>query len=98
MDMKRTIVLLCLPGCPNCSLARDRLIEALGRKGESATEVVVEELSEIQAAKREDFVGSPTVLVEGVDPFRGDVSGKVVACRLYGSGGAPTIEQLEAVL
>ncbi len=48
------------------------------------------------------FHGSPTVLVDGQDPFPGDAAPAGLSCRVYrtasGVSGAPTIEQLVEVL
>lgn len=55
-----------------------------------------------EAAEETQFRGSPSILVDGVDPFA-DVDDPVgLSCRVYqtsdGPAGSPTIEQLRAVL
>jgi len=49
-----------------------------------------------------DFHGSPTVLIDGVDPFADWNAPIGVACRVYatpaGLDGAPSVEQLCAIL
>jgi hypothetical protein len=46
------------------------------------------------------FTGSPTLLIEGTDPFARPGAPVALACRTYptpsGLAGAPTIEQLSA--
>ena len=53
-------------------------------------------------AERYKFRGSPTLLIDGVDPFA-DLDAPIgLSCRLYktehGYSGAPTLDQLRAVL
>ena len=94
--------LLYVEGCPHRSVAEERLGAALlrvGRGGHPVTHVVVETL---QDAERLGFVGSPTILVDGRDPFASGATPAAVACRVYdtpdGPEGAPTVEQLVEVL
>ena len=87
-------------GCPNWQVARARLSEALNRLGEEKT-VRLERVETPQEADALDFRGSPTILVDGIDPF--DVAGSTgLLCRVYrtesGMEGAPSVEQLIAVL
>jgi hypothetical protein len=49
------------------------------------------------------MTGSPTVLVDGADPFRVPGTGPSVSCRLYrgadgSAGGAPSVSELRAAL
>ena len=56
----------------------------------------------VEDAERFRFRGSPSVLVDGVDPFADPASPVGLSCRLYttptGPAGSPTLEQLRAVL
>jgi hypothetical protein len=88
-------------GCPSWRTLDERLrsvLDAAGRT-EAITYVRVETDEE---ARRLQFHGSPTILIDGRDPF--DVPGMSVGltCRLYrtpaGLAGSPTAEQLAAVL
>ena len=89
--------------CPSWQLADARLAEALLLVGRP--DVVVERLlistdAEAQAAR---FRGSPSVLIDGEDPFEGDaVPLYDLTCRLYrteaGLSGSPTVDDLVAVL
>jgi len=53
-------------------------------------------------AERVGFRGSPTLLIDGIDPFASDDEPTGLACRVYdtpdGPQGAPTMEQLRRAL
>ncbi|MFF7961105.1 organomercurial lyase [Streptomyces rubiginosohelvolus] len=90
------ITVLTVPDCPNAPVVRERITEALG--GREAQVELVEVREEAQAA-RWGMTGSPTVLVDGVDPFAVAGAPASVSCRLYRDeegrpGGAPSIEAL----
>jgi hypothetical protein len=60
-------------------------------------------IDEDEEAVRQGMHGSPTILVDGVDPFAGPGQSGTVPCRLYrGSdgrvGGAPSVSQLRQVI
>jgi hypothetical protein len=87
-------------GCPSWRVADDRLAAlAAERPDLKVTHRLVESLDE---AERLGFHGSPTILVEGMDPFADPSTPVGLSCRLYptpeGLAGAPTLEQLQAVL
>ena len=93
--------LLYFDGCPNWRETDDRLRAALAQAGRTDVPTLVE-VTTAQEAERLSFRGSPTVLVDGTDPFA-DVSAPVgLSCRVFrtpeGLRGAPTVEQLLAVL
>jgi len=77
------IELLHVADCPNLAVARERIDLALDRAGMTATvrEILIDSP---EAAERAAMSGSPTVLVDGVDPFGGAAAS--LACRLYRSG------------
>lgn len=87
--------------CPNLSVVRDRINQAVAR---AALEVTVEErlVRDSAEAANLGFTGSPTILVEGVDAFAVPGSIPSLSCRLYrsdaGLQGAPTVEALLEVL
>lgn len=94
------IRILHVPDCPNLPLARARLEKALERCSAAASlqEMAVNTADE---AGRAGMRGSPTILVDGRDPF--DTSeGTSLSCRLYatpaGIDGAPSVDQLLAVV
>lgn len=85
-------------GCPNWQLADDRLREGLVRAGRTDARVEhrrVATLAEAEAAERR---GSPTVLIDGREPFADPRAPVGLSCRVghagTGSAGAPTVEQL----
>ena len=93
--------LLYFEGCPNWRQTDERLREAIARSGLPVTPMYVK-VETPEDAERLAFRGSPTVLVNGADPFA-DASAPVgLSCRVFqtpeGLRGAPTLEQLLAVL
>ena len=94
--------MLSVPGCPHVDEARRRLDEALHRAGVTAriTEQVLSGASDSGAtdAVRHDVHGSPTILLDGHDPFPEPPGASGFACRLYPSGtgpeGTPTVDAL----
>ena len=89
-------------GCPNWQTSERRLREALDQTGHSDVPVDREEVETPENAERLGFVGSPTVLVDGIDPFAQAGASAGLACRVYvtpdGLAGSPTVEQLAEVL
>jgi hypothetical protein len=86
--------------CPNWKVAEERLaVIAAGRPDVTLTRQKVETFEE---AERVGFHGSPSILIDGVDPFAGPGVGGGLACRIYqtpqGPSGAPTLEQLRAAV
>lgn len=100
--MARTITILHTAGCPNVALLRQRLADALARLPGPAPRVVVEEVADPEDASRRRFQGSPTLLVDGTDPFAAPASPPAFACRTYrtkaGIEGAPSVDQIVAAL
>ena len=97
-----TVSLLYFDGCPNWHVADERLraaLVAVGRPDDAVEHVLVSTPEEAQEAQ---FRGSPTVLVDGRDPFSDPDAPVGLACRLYrtdeGLAWSPTVEQLVAVL
>jgi len=95
------LTLLAVPGCPNARVLKQRLAGLLaGRPEVTVTRRVISDAAE---AARWGMRGSPTLLVDGQDPFAASGSGGVLACRLYPAGegrleGAPTVSALRDVL
>ena len=92
------LVLQYFDGCPNWWLADQRLRSALHHVEESSRVVVYQLIRTPQEAQAVGFRGSPTVLVDGIDPFADPVTPVGLSCRLYrtpvGVEGAPTVDQL----
>jgi hypothetical protein len=95
------IELLYVPDCPNREKARQHLDAALAEQGLVA-EVREREVATPEEADRVGMHGSPTIRVDGRDPFAGPDARPSLSCRLYhgehGASGAPTVAQLAAVL
>jgi len=96
------VSLLYFTGCPHWRRAEQRLDAALaevGNGGASVRHVLVETP---QDAERLGFIGSPTILVDGKDPFATGAEPSALACRYFntpdGLAGSPTLEQLVEVL
>lgn len=96
------VTLLYFDGCPNWTLAHDRLAEAMRRAGLDERSVSYREVTRLEDAEAVGFRGSPTILIDGHDPFGGEADAVGFACRLYqtpaGPDGAPSADQLLAVL
>lgn len=86
-------------GCPSWELA-DRRLRAL--QDELDLTISYQRVETTEEAERVAFRGSPTLLVDGADPFADDDAPVGLACRVYdtpeGPQGAPTSEQLRQVL
>ena len=92
------ITLLYFDGCPNWKVADGRLAEIAAERPEiTVARHLVETFDE---AERVAFHGSPSILIDGVDPFAG--AGVGLACRIYptpqGPAGSPTLEQLRSAV
>jgi hypothetical protein len=58
-------------GCPHRRIAYDRLRRVFREEGLTDVEPVLELVETPEDAERLRFVGSPTILIDGRDPFRG---------------------------
>ena len=89
-------------GCLHWAVVEQRLrtaLEQVGRGGERIQRLVVPTPED---AERLGFIGSPPVLVDGLDPFATGGEQPALACRVFstaeGRAGSPTVEQLVEVL
>ena len=94
------VTLLYFDDCPRWIVANERLDTLLVEyPGMSITRHVVDTPEE---AERTGFRGSPSILINGNDPFAGSDDPVGLACRVYqtpaGLAGAPTVDQLRHVL
>ena len=79
-----TIELLWWDGCPSTPKALDDLRAAVAEQGGDPDAVVMREVATDDDARREEFVGSPTVRVDGQDLFPpGDDEPAGLTCRIY---------------
>jgi len=101
--MVMRITLRYFDGCPHWETALSRLHEVLQDAGLAGkTELVLEVVRSQEDAERLRFQGSPTILVDDVDPFAGESAPFGLSCRVYatdsGLQGSPTVAQLRDVL
>jgi hypothetical protein len=94
-----SVELLYFDGCPNWKAAERHLRELAPEAGFRLRRRLVTGPADAEAA---GFRGSPTILVNGRDPFAEDGVAVGLSCRLYrtpyGPAGSPTIEQLRSAL
>ncbi|MCH7670182.1 MAG: thioredoxin family protein [Acidobacteria bacterium] len=87
-------------GCPNWK-DTDAYLTALHDEGLGIT-VSLELVDTQEKAESANFRGSPTVLINGVDPFADPDAPVGLSCRMYPSDdgyvGSPTLEQLRSAL
>src|SRR3954470_12848526 len=95
------IELLLVPDCPHATAAADLVATAVKDTGVTATITQVTLVSEEQARDR-GFTGSPTILLDGWDPFASPEPFVRLACRLYatpdGLRGVPALRDLRQAL
>jgi hypothetical protein len=98
-DDLNEVELLYFDGCPHWRTADERLRMLQPALGFTLTRV---EVATPADAERLGFRGSPTIKVNGVDPFASGDTPVGFACRMFatpaGPAGSPTVEQLEEVL
>lgn len=94
------ITVLTVPGCPNAPVVDRRLVRALDDRDVHVDRV---EVSDAGQAARLGMTGSPTVLIDGVDPFAVPGAPPSLSCRLYRGPdgrveGAPSLADLQRIL
>lgn len=95
------LTVLAVPDCPNVMLLEQRLARVIeGRRDVSVSRRVIADQDE---AERWGMHGSPTILVDGTDPFAEPGEPASMSCRLYrGSNGqvdgAPSVSQLRQAI
>ena len=94
------LTLLHIQDCPNVATLRERLAQLVVAEDAELTLRLVE--SEDQAAAL-GMTGSPTLLIDGRDPFAERGRSASLSCRLYRDEtghlvGAPSLAQLRGVL
>jgi hypothetical protein len=94
------LTILHVPDCPNVATLQDRLAQIVGADDVELTLRLVD--SQDLAAEL-GMTGSPTLLVDGVDPFTEPGRSASLSCRLYRDetghlAGAPSVAQLRCVL
>jgi len=94
-----TIELLHIADCPGYAELRPRLERLLAARGLADT-LVVREIASPEEAATAQFLGSPTVRVDGrdVEPGADERKTYAYACRTYGAAHAPSDELIVAAL
>lgn len=95
------LTILAVPGCPNAVLLEERVTSVLADHGHVTVSRHL--ITTAEEATRWGMHGSPTILVNGTDPFGGPGQAASMSCRLYRdtSGritGAPSTAQLRRAI
>jgi Alkylmercury lyase len=95
------LTVLAVPDCPNVKLLEKHLMQAL--EGRDDVTVSRHEIADQDQAARRGMNGSPTLLVDGIDPFAGPGQQASVSCRLFrdsrgNADGAPSVRQLREAI
>ena len=99
--MVTELTVLAVPDCPNASVLQQRLAGLVtGRPGVT---VARRDITDLAEAACWGMHGSPTLLIDGSDPFAVPGTVPAVACRLYRAEngraeGAPAVSALRQVL
>src|ERR1700686_698820 len=96
------VSLIYFEGCPHRQLARQRLEHATNYAGIGRIEIRLVPVETIDEAISAGLRGSPTILIDGADPFADPGVGPGLSCRIYatehGPDGAPSVTQLVEAL
>jgi hypothetical protein len=96
------LTILHVPDCPNIATLQERLSEVIADRGDVAI-VERRQVDTEQMARELGMAGSPTLLVDGRDPFAEPGRAASLSCRLYRDEagrivGAPSLAQLRHAL
>ncbi len=96
------VTFLSIDDCPNADLGRRRLAQAIATLGLEPSLVTYTTVHTADEAERLRFRGSPSILINGLDPFADDDTPVGLSCRIYrterGVEGAPSVEDLTKAL
>ena len=95
------LTLLTVPSCPHAAAFEERLAAALA--GHRGAVVHRREVADERAAAEAGMHGSPTLLIDGADPFARPGEPPSLSCRLYRDeasrpAGAPSVQALRKAL
>ncbi len=89
-------------GCPHWKVADERVHTVLRSLSRSDVKVEYQQIDSAATAERVGFRGSPTILIDGRDPFVNGAEPVGLSCRVYrteeGPQGAPTVAELRRLL
>jgi hypothetical protein len=95
------VTVLYFDGCASWQTALEHVHAAAKAAGISIA-VTPRQVETIEDARTVRFTGSPTLLLNGTDPFLASDAVPALACRVYatpeGLAGSPTVDQLVAAL
>ncbi len=95
------IELLYFDGCPNWQPGLENLKSAL-QEAHLDAQVQLVKIEDVEQAKRERFLGSPSIRVDGVDLWPEERDEYLMECRVYqtpqGMKGSPTVEMIRQKL
>jgi glutaredoxin len=97
------VTVLYFEDCPNWKMARRQLQDALvTAELADCVEVSYQRVETPEEAERVGFRGSPTILVDGRDPWAALDAPIGLSCRIYrtelGADGSPSVAQLVEAL
>ena len=95
------LTLLTVPACPNAAAFEERLANVLSEHPGAV--VVRRMIADEREAAQAGMHGSPTLLVNGADPFAAPGQPPSLSCRLYRdasgrTGPAPSVQALRQAL
>ena len=95
------LTLLTVPDCPSAAAFEERLAAALA--GHPGAVVRRREVADEREAADAGMHGSPTLLIDGVDPFAQPGQPPSLSCRIYPdaagrASGAPPVQALRQAL
>jgi hypothetical protein len=77
------VELLWWEGCPSWRQAAEQLRKAVSRVGLSPQDIELREIATDDDARRAGFIGSPTIRIDGEDPFPPGDQPAGLTCRVY---------------
>lgn len=88
-------------GCPHWESART-LVEEVASTIDLDIDLRLTPVTDPETSERLTFRGSPTILIDGVDPWDDPLAPVGLSCRVYrsgdGYGGTPPIDELRSAL
>jgi hypothetical protein len=95
------LTLLTVPDCPNAATFQERLAAALA--GHPGVALTWREIADEPTAAEAGMHGSPTLLIDGTDPFATPGQAASLSCRIYRddagrAGPAPSVEALRRAI